>query len=374
MGPRPRGRQAERQAEREADASLGAGLSALLHLANAGPDRRQHARLVAAGAKATRGGRARGAAGDGGPRVKGVYRDPVDAVRTRIAQHRAEIAEREARLTELLWELLPADDAARLRELRGTSEPSRDTMHELARADGVLEAYRDALDQAIALAPSLEVERRVVPDAAPDPRPLRAPEPWVLPGFETTRVQSACDWLHDRVRGVFTRLDPRAAVETLGRLAMRVRFRSRGAPLSLLCEMRLRGDVPTECDMALATSVSSGTPALRLRPWTWTDALAKSMRLVRDMDVGDEEFDALFLVDAAREAARRLLSFDVRSGLRALSYYDMPTMEIGDGMALLRWSFEPNVTSIDAAARSLSGVRGATFDTPLLHPGVDEED
>jgi hypothetical protein len=49
-------------------------------------------------------------------------------------------------------------------------------------------------------------------------------------------------------------------------------------------------------------------------------------------------------------------------------------MEVGDGMALLRWSFEPNVTSIDAAARSLSGVRAATFDTPLLHPGVEEED
>ncbi|MEJ7727594.1 MAG: hypothetical protein WKG00_00085 [Polyangiaceae bacterium] len=233
--------------------------------------------------------------------MKGVYRDPVDAVRTRIDPPGAESAARAARLTELLWELLPAEDAARLRELRGTSEPSRDTMHELARADGVLEAYRDALDQAIALAPSLEVERRAVPEAAPDPRPLRAPEPSALAGFgEATRVQSACDWLHDRVRGIFTRLDPRAAVETLGRLAMRVRFRSRGAPLSLLCEMRLRGDVPTECDMALATSVSSGTPALRLRPWTWTDALAKSIFLVRDVDVGDDEFDALFLVDAAR--------------------------------------------------------------------------
>jgi hypothetical protein len=307
--------------------------------------------------------------------MKGVYRDPVDAVRTRIAERRAEIAEREARLTDLLWELLPAEDAARLRELRGTSEPSRDTMHELARADGVLEAYRDALDQAIALAPTLEVERRVVPDAAPDPRPLRTPQPRALGGLtERTHLQSACHWLHERLRGVFAKLDPRAGVEMLGALAMRVRFRARGVPLSLLCEMRMRGDVPTECDMALATSVSSGTPALKLRPWTWTDALAKSMLLVRDVDVGDDEFDALFLVDAAREAARRLLSFDVRNGLRALSYYDMPTLEVGDGMALLRWSFEPNVTSIDAAARSLSGVRAATFDTPLLHPGADEED
>lgn len=307
--------------------------------------------------------------------MKGVYRDPVDAVRTRIDQRRAEIAERESRLTELLWEVLPPEDAARLRELRGTCEPTRDTMHELARADGVLEAYQEALDQAIALAPSLEVERRALPDAAPDPRPLRAPEPHVLPSFgDANGVQAACDWLQDRVRSIFTKLDPRAAVEAFGRLAVRVRFRSRGVPLSLLCEMRMRGDVPSECDMALATSVSAGTPALRLRPWTWTDALGKGLRLVRDVDIGDEEFDALFLIDSAREAARRLLSFDVRSGLRALSYYDMPTLEVGEGMALLRWSFEPNMTSIDAAARSLSGVRAATFDTPLLLPGPDEED
>lgn len=307
--------------------------------------------------------------------MKGVYRDPVDAVRTRIDQRRAEIAEREARLTELLWEVLPPEDAAHLRELRGTSEPTRDTMHELARADGVLEAYREALDQAIALAPSLEVERRVVPDAAPDPRLLRAPEPHALAGFgAAAHLHSAYTWMEERLHGIFARLDPRASVETLGRLAVRVRFRSRGVPLSLLCEMRMRGDVPSECDMALATSVSSGTPALRLRPWTWTDALGKSLFLVRDVDVGDDEFDALFLVDSAREAARRLLSFDVRSSLRALSYYDMPTLEVGDGMALLRWSFEPNISSIDAAARSLSGVRSATFDAPLLHPSTDDDD
>ena len=307
--------------------------------------------------------------------MKGIYRDPVDAVRTRIDQHRAEIAEREARLTELLWEALPPEHAAHLRELRGTCEPTRDTMHELARADGVLEAYRDALDQAIALAPSLEVERRAVPDAAPDPRLLRWPDPSVLSTLgDGGRLRSECDWMHDRLRGIFAKLDPRAAVKTLGRLAMRVRFRSRGVPLSLLCEMRVPGDAPSECDMALATSVSAGTPALRLRPWTWTDALAKSLRLVRDVDVGDDEFDALFLVDAAREAARRLLSFDVRSALRALSYYDMPTLEVGAGMAVLRWSFEPNINSIDAAARSLGGVRSATFDTPLLLPVADEED
>jgi hypothetical protein len=304
--------------------------------------------------------------------TRSAYRDQLHGVRTRVEERLREAAEREDRLTELLWESLPPELAARLRELRGTSEPSRDTLHELTRADGVLEAYLHALEETIELAPSLELERRSLPESAPDPKLLREPEPPLWRRLrEVERMHTESEWLGERLRGILRRLDPRARFERLGLLAERVRFRARGAPMSLLCELRLRGDT-ADYDLALATSVSSGTPRLSLRSWTWTHALLKSLLMVLDVDVGDDEFDALFLVDAQKDVAVRLLSPDVRLALRALSYYDMPTLDVGCGVALLRWSYEPTAAAVDAGARALAGIRAATFDVPLLKPEPDE--
>jgi hypothetical protein len=50
----------------------------------------------------------------------------------------------------------------------------------------------------------------------------------------------------------------------------------------------------------------------------------------------------------------------------------MPTLDVGCGVALLRWSYEPTAAAVDAGARALAGIRAATFDVPLLKPEPDE--
>jgi hypothetical protein len=75
--------------------------------------------------------------------------------------------------------------------------------------------------------------------------------------------------------------------------------------------------------------------------------------------VGDASFDGLFLVQASKKDAVRILVPSVRVFLMALARFDVPTLEIDPPRrtASLTWCFEPNASAIGAAVRTLTLIR-----------------
>jgi hypothetical protein len=283
---------------------------------------------------------------------RGIYRDPLEAVRARVQEREAEVLDREERMSERLVAALPPALAKRLGALRGRRRAAQ-TFEELAEAEGRLSAYRDALDEALALAPSVEAELREVPATVPDPIPSYGPplrsSAWAAPSHEDVA---------ERLEALVRPRDPRARIEMREEQGTVVaRFREHDAPFSLVC----RCGEDAEVYNALAASVARGSPRLSVRPETWGRTLTKMLGLTRDVRIGEPggeaSFDGLFVVDAEREVAARFLRRSVRRALVDLAYFDVPTLQIEPGVATVRWRFEPDARALAEAVRVLLWVR-----------------
>ena len=113
------------------------------------------------------------------------------------------------------------------------------------------------------------------------------------------------------------------------------------------------------------TSVSRGTAKLRLRPEGWSDALFVFAHLKRESTVGDPTFDGYFFVEADPAVVRVLLHPEVRAALLTIAREDIPVLEVGGGVATLRWRFEPTDASVEAAVTILRALRAAPPTVPL---------
>ena len=289
----------------------------------------------------------------------GAYRDAGDATRSRVDELRREVAERIARVKGDLMAALPGPLGERVRTLAASASASADTPEAQRRLMESLEALRDALDEAIRIAPELEATCRELPEEAPE-LPVRERR-WALalalPGAKR-RLAREVGGLWGKLKRIVLKEDPSAEL-TWTIHAFRGRFHAAGEPFSIVAEIRELDRDPLEVDMAVATSVARAAPRMSVEPTSWTDSFLGAFVSRRDASVGDDGFDSLFRIDADERDARRVLTADVRAALLAIGHYDLPQLTVGDGQAVLRWRFEPQARAIQAAVSALSRVRRA---------------
>ncbi len=296
----------------------------------------------------------------------GAYRDPLQALRARVQELAAQASEREARVTEELREHLPAELTAKLAQTRAAATEPTHTADELRAAEAALGEYRDALDEAIDLVPSIEEAQRALPDQAPLLVPRTDLRPW-LPFYPTDVLQEELTSLERAFASSVRAVGEAPSIQQLNEFDWSARFHAFGAPFSVLAQFGLedsRGK--PEIRMTVATTVAPGTPRLKLRPETLVHAVAKPLGIVREVEVGDEHFDGMFLIETDPDAARRMLTPLVRRALLDVAHYDVPTVLVSEGIAELHFRFEPSARSLKGACLALAEIRAAEIRLALL--------
>jgi hypothetical protein len=274
-------------------------------------------------------------------------------MRARLAELEGRIRECEAELTDEFWASLEPYVRERLASLReGFNRASGDSLDELARAEVLLSAYAEELDLWIARAPALEEAWLELPDTVADPPP--APESG--PRLSTADGRAFIRSFNATLREV----NIHGEVVEDGWWSCLARFRHRGAPFVLRASALANGNGSLrEVAMQLVTGVARAAPRLLVRHESLFAAVTKAMGWKQEIEVGDASFDGLFLIQATQKDAARFLAPNVRSFLMTLARFDVPTLEIDPPRrtASLSWLFEPAVTAIEAAVRTLTVIR-----------------
>jgi hypothetical protein len=285
-----------------------------------------------------------------------LYRDAHVGIRARLAELEVRVREREAELTDAFWTSLEPYVRERLGALREAFDlVGSNSLDELTRAEGLLSAYADELDVWIAQAPDLEEAWLELPDDVIDPptAPESGPALLAADGREFVRTFSAT---------VRESLSTRSEVQIVedGWWSCLARFRHRDAPFALRASAlpSSNGHI-AEVAMHLVTSVARATPRLTVRHESLFAAVSKAMGWKHEVEVGDASFDGLFLIRGTKKAAHRFLVPSVRAFLMTLARFDVPTLEIDPPKrtASLSWFFEPAVSAIEAAVRTLTAIR-----------------
>jgi hypothetical protein len=282
-----------------------------------------------------------------------LYRDAHVGIRARLGELERRVREREAELTEAFWETLEPYVRERLGELRGgLDRVTADTLEELTRAEVLLSAYLDELEEWIARAPALEEAWLELPDDVADPPVVVESGPRLSTVDGRAFVRTFASTLHD--------IDPRAEIVEDGWWSCVARFRHRGAPFALRASALANANGGLrDVAMRLVTGVARATPPLLVRYESLFAAVGKAMGWKHEVEVGDASFDGLFLIQATKKDADRFLTPSVRSFLMTLARFDVPTLQIDPPRrtASLSWFFEPALTAIEAAVRTLTVIR-----------------
>ena len=285
------------------------------------------------------------------------YREAHLGIRIRLEELSMRVRELESQLTDAFWSSLELYVRERLAELReGLAMVAAESLAEQTRAEGLLAAYVDELTRWVATAHAREDSWRELPSMVDDPPPPSHPFAYGL------AAPSRADFVRSFASTMYDVCHETEVVED-GRRSFFARFRRRDAPFSLRATpiADARGQL-REVEMQLVTSVPRGAPRLSVRHESLFAAVSKAMGFKHEVEVGDESFDGLFLVQGNRLDARRVLVPIVRAHLLALARFDVPTLEVDPNLreASLSWCFEPAVAAIEAAIRALLCIR----DTP----------
>jgi hypothetical protein len=296
-----------------------------------------------------------------------LYRDAHLGLRARLVELDARVRETESELTEAFWASLDSDVRERLARMRDalairrsakreadTSEaPRGGALEELARAEGELAAYHEALERLVATLPALEEAWLEIPSETPDPPPQESH--WSL---ERVRDEEAQAFTRALVTSVRER-DRGAELFWSSATSCLARFTDQGIPFALRATAYPRGGNVGEVVMCLVTSIARATPELRVRPESLLSAFGKAIGLRHEQEVGDPSFDGLFLIEGSPLSVARLLPPSTRTSLLALARFDVPTLDVSpaQGVAQLRWDFEPTPRALDAAIRVLTSIR-----------------
>jgi hypothetical protein len=301
-----------------------------------------------------------------------VYREPARGAHARVAALVDELAASEERFTPAFWALVAGLQAPLVFEAAGLA---RDIPSRIARP------LAEALRSALALCESEEGRARIGDEAA-ERRALYedvASRASALEGTLTAPLDEAEIPLPEHPTQVLAidQLVADDAVAELSRYARRAdadavvrrdgalvwaRFAHQGAPMAITVRAR------ESTAFAVRTSVALASPALAVRPRTFTDSLASRFGGGHGA-VGDEELDGALVVDGDRALVAILTEPAVRNALAALCRHDVPRLEVGGGFATLHVDYEPSAEVLDPACRALRALRAFEPDAPALVRG-----
>lgn len=285
-----------------------------------------------------------------------LYRDAHVGIRARLVELDARVREREATLTDAFWASLEPGVRKRLAILReALALVGSESLEDLTRAEFMLSAYAEELDGFIVQVPALEQEWLELPDDVLDPPTVPESGPALLASDGRAFVRRFIATIKESI------VSSRGVVEITedGWWSCVARFRHRDAPFVLRASAlpNTHGHLG-EVAMHLVTSVARATPRLLVRHESLFAAVSKAMGR-QEVEVGDASFDGLFFIQGTKKDADRFLMPTVRAHLLTLARFDVPTLEVDPTRrtASLSWFFEPAVTAIKAAVRTLTVIR-----------------
>jgi hypothetical protein len=278
--------------------------------------------------------------------MSGPYRDATAALRRRVEALGAELERLHRCFSGDVWRLISQERLLRLQRLRARAKrPAADDPKTLRACLAAREVVLRALNELRAELPALEESALKAPAEVPDVHWDLEP---LSPALMPERWQA--------LRQLVQELDPSARFAVAGGSELfpspfQLTFRALGG-----VPFKLFGPTDGMC-FELRTSVAWATPALRLEPEQLRHSLLlKPLGIVRETELGDFTFDGLFLVHGA-EGARMLLGLPVRQALTQIARHDVPQLDVGDGLARLRWNFQVERQLLLSGLRALAGVR-----------------
>jgi hypothetical protein len=305
---------------------------------------------------------------------QGGYRDATAGVLEHLREAEVAVAERSARITPALIRILPEELRERIAELRAASGAADDSLDELTRVVEVRAALLDALDEAIALGPSLAAELRDVPDGPPSVPPQE--DPWGPAGTE-----AAVEQLLYEARSSAWRLDPGAQLSPSGARVVG-RLTVEGVPLLWLVDLGAWVN-RNQSTLAEATvtflrskhlvevNVPPALSRLVIRPRSLGDAVRRLLHLDHGLPPDDSAFDRAFFVEGDEAFARPLLTDPVKARLLECLRQKSCRVVVQGGVASVAWSalgvhshFEPE--PLGAAVRVLLALRQSAESLELV--------
>lgn len=277
------------------------------------------------------------------------YRDATAARRAQLDELAALAEELRDRMTQALIERLDVTDRRAMDEaVAAARETTAGGAHDLDAAIAAHQALVDTLERIIATAPKLT--RRFNRHPRRFPPEGRASHGYAFPDIFLSSSMS----FRDRVHRTIGQLDPEARIfDRRQNYQLRMErpylvdacFHYRKAPVRLALSAQgseMQRHITTY--WALWVLLRPSAPDLQIYRQKLDNRLLKLIRMRRDTEVGAEDFDRIFIVDASDEAAQRALHPEVRDGLMALAEYDV-TLVVREQRARLQWCVEVDTTA-----------------------------
>lgn len=254
-----------------------------------------------------------------------MYRDPLAGLRSQIATKRGLLESRERHLPLLLFAMLPRRIAGVIDRLHERVKEEADSLERLTSLDAALDELLAAHDEAAAILPEL----RECPSTVPDPPKGQLAPPWAIEesyqlGYRAMLTKRILDIAPD---AYLVRWDDPMYL---------ARIRVAGAPLVVTSRLSLFAGQPAVFESTARTSVHPSTPELDVRRDRLLDGIGRAIGLVKDVRVGNDEFDDAFIVSGSN-AASALLTSDVVAALLEMRRLH-PHLEVRRGIAELTWS------------------------------------
>lgn len=252
------------------------------------------------------------------------YRDPLAGLRSQVMVKRAVLEDRQRLLTPVLRALLPEETRTSMASLLAAASVDGDTLDTLAAADAALDGLLAAHDAALEQSTRL---RWCAEDAGVPPRPWIAP-PWLIEESGQLRMRRELDNRLSIVDG-----DP---VERWGDRGYRSHVPIDDARALFFFEHDLGEDVNKPSSM-LRVTVPETLERITVVQQRLQHTIGKKLGLVRELEVGDPDFDSRFLITGAA-ATIAVLTPRVRDALLQLPSTHL-RLSIGRGYATLTWKF-----------------------------------
>ena len=276
------------------------------------------------------------------------YRDPLAGVRSQVAVKRAVLEERTRALTPVLRALLPEDTRAILTSLAAAAHAEADTLDTLAAADAALDGLLAAYDAVVEQSTRL---RWCAEDPGTPPRPWIAP-PWLIEEGVQLQVRRALD-------GRLSMIDAEP-VERWGDRGYRSHIAIEGVRALFFFDWSSDSQQKSSASM-LRVTVPESLQRITVMIEGLTSTIGKKLGFVREVELGDPDFDRRFLVVGA-EASTAVLTPRVRHALLELPGKHL-RLTVGPRFATLTWGFEWRDVGRDAvppaALEVIAGIREA---------------
>lgn len=296
------------------------------------------------------------------------YRDPLAAVRGRIAELVIRVQELEASLSDAYWRTLTAAERERIAKWSSmvcTAHHAAD-LESMTAKELELTRYLHELEARVRRLPELEAMWQALPQQVFPPEEERR---LFSLGW---RFGSNADELAQAFRDLVHRRDPEARITFTNQsmLAELVdgAIDGEGVPMALHVTAETHQGQVLELISTLVTSVRRSMPRLTLRSESFASTITKAVGLRREIEIGDLNFDGMFLIDGDRKLPREVqreqvlpvLDAPLKAAILALARFDVPTLTIDPdtSQASVTWKYpEFQPRALGCAAKILTLLR-----------------